>query len=431
MKSAIGALAAFCSIVAACPASAAPPTPEQILAQAERYTVKVKRISSIGLNQDEGGSAHGTGFLIDRQRGWILTNAHVASRSPAELTVSFKGEKPVEARRVYIDPLVDMAIMSIDPSLIPANAKSADLDCSGTLPQIGTPVAIFGHPGTLSYAATRGIISSIPWIFPTEMIQSDAIINGGNSGGPLISLTTGKVVGLAAARYRDTADEHSTPTSLSVLMPDVCPIVELLEAGHNAGLRQLPVAWATAEDDFRPIVATVYDKSSPLQIGDLILSVNGKGDVRNISDLATRLRGQEGEVQLTVQRDGKSVNLTTRTALVPDLLANRALDISGLIVAEQWKLDRAEFAHEGYLVIDFIKPDSPAAMTDADASNHIVAINNRSFTRLQDLHDYLAGLGPDEDVTIIIKTPSGEAPFYRQYLQVVVPRGDLKWLSVQ
>jgi hypothetical protein len=50
---------------------------------------------------------------------------------------------------------------------------------------------------------------------------------------------------------------------------------------------------------------------------------------------------------------------------------------------------------------------------------------------LQDLHDYLSGLGPDADVTLIIKTPSGEAPFYRQYLQVVVPRGELKWLSVQ
>lgn len=431
MRSAIGALAAFCSVAAACPATAAPPTPEQILAQAERYTVKVKRISSIGLNQDDGGSAHGTGFLIDRQRGWILTNAHVASRSPAELTVSFKGQKPVEAKRVYIDPLVDMAIMSIDPSLIPANAKSADLDCSGALPQIGTPVAIFGHPGTLSYAATRGIISSIPWIFPTEMIQSDAIINGGNSGGPLISLATGKVVGLAAARYRDTADEHSTPTSLSVLMPDICPIVELLEAGQNAGLRQLPVAWATAEDDFRPIVATVYDKSSPLQIGDLILSVNGNGDVRNISDLTTRLRGQAGKVQLTVQRDGKSVNLTAQTELVPNLLANKAIDISGLVVTEQWKLDRAEFAHEGYLVIDFVRPDSPGAMTDAEASNHIVAVNNRTFTRLEDLHDYLAGLTADTDLTLIIKTPSAEAPFYRQYLQVVVPRGELEWLSVQ
>lgn len=433
MRFPIGALAAsaFLTIAAAQPALAAPPSPEQILAQAERYTVKVKRISSIGLNQDEGGSAHGTGFLIDRERGWILTNAHVASRSPAELTVSFKGQRPIEARRVYLDPLVDMAIMSVDPKLIPASAKPAQLDCSGTLPQIGTPVAIFGHPGTLSYAATRGIISSIPWIFPTEMIQSDAIISGGNSGGPLISLVTGKVVGLAAARYRDTADEHATPTSLSVLMPDVCPVVELLAAGQSARLRQLPVAWATAEDDFRPIVATVYDKTSPLQIGDVVLGVNGTGGVRNISDLVTRLRGQQGSIVLTIKRDGKRIDLSTTTSEVPDLLENRAIDLSGLIVAEQWKLDRAEFAHEGYLVIDFVRPDSRGAMTDAQAANHIVAVNNKSFTSLRSLYDYLSGLSPDADVALIIKTPSAELPFYRQYLHISVPRGDLKWLSVQ
>lgn len=119
MRSAFGVLAAILTMLAAPVAAAAPASSEQILAQAERYTVKVKRISSIGLNQDEGGSAHGTGFLIDRQRGWILTNAHVASRSPAELTVSFKGQRPVEAKRVYVDPLVDMAIMAINPKLRP------------------------------------------------------------------------------------------------------------------------------------------------------------------------------------------------------------------------------------------------------------------------------------------------------------------------
>lgn len=70
-------------------------------------------------------------------------------------------------------------------------------------------------------------------------------------------------------------------------------------------------------------------------------------------------------------------------------------------------------------------------MTDAQAANHIVAVNNKSFTSLQSLYDYLSGLSPDSDVVLIIKTPSAEPPFYRQYLQVSVPRGDLKWLSVQ
>lgn len=430
MRFLISALAVLFTCADFAPAIAAPLSPEEILAQAVRYTVKVRRISSVGLNQDEGGSASGTGFLIDQQRGWVLTNAHVASRSPAELTVSFKGQKPVVAKRVYVDPLVDMAIMAIDPKTIPTTAETANLDCSGAL-LIGTPVAIFGHPGALSFTATRGIISSVSWIFPIEMIQSDAIINGGNSGGPLINLATGQVVGLAAARYQDTDDDDASPTSLSVLMSDVCPIIDLLKAGRDASLRQLPVAWATAEDDFRPIVATVYDASSPLKIGDVILSVEGYGPIRNISNLATRLRGKDRDFQLTVERAGRALSVTTRTSPVGDVLKSKALNVGGLIIAEQWKLDSAEFAHEGYLVIDYIEHDSPGAMSQAQSANHIVAVNNRSFTSLQSLYDYLSDLSPEADVTFIIKTPSAEALFYRQYLQIAVPRGDLNWLSVQ
>ena len=63
------------------------PTPEQILADASRYTVKIQVLTEIGLNQDNGGAAMGTGFLIDKKRGWLLTNAHVATRSPSTIKV--------------------------------------------------------------------------------------------------------------------------------------------------------------------------------------------------------------------------------------------------------------------------------------------------------------------------------------------------------
>jgi S1-C subfamily serine protease len=66
------------------PLTATPaPTPEQILADASRYTVKVQVLNEIALNQDDGGAGMGTGFLIDKKRGWLLTNAHVATRSPS------------------------------------------------------------------------------------------------------------------------------------------------------------------------------------------------------------------------------------------------------------------------------------------------------------------------------------------------------------
>jgi len=64
----------------ACFAAKTVPSPEQVLADATRYTVKVQVLNDIALNRDESGARSGTGFLIDRKRGWVLTNAHVATR---------------------------------------------------------------------------------------------------------------------------------------------------------------------------------------------------------------------------------------------------------------------------------------------------------------------------------------------------------------
>ena len=403
---------------------------DDVLEAAAGYTVKIKRTSGIGLNEDSGNSAHATGFLVDRRRGWILTNAHVASRSPTTLSVSFKGQPYVKAKRIFVDRLTDVAVLEIAPSAIPANSGESSLQCSEQ-PRIGAPVAIFGHPGDLSYTATRGIISSIPWIFPTEVIQSDAVVNGGNSGGPMIGLDTGKVVGIAAATYRDTEDEYSSATSLSEPISPVCKILDLLKAGKDTRYRQLPVAYATAEDDDRPIVATVFDKASGLQLGDLIVAVAGQRGIRNSSDIATALRGETGPVPLVVERGGKEVMMSVTAEAYPDVLAARSIDFAGLIISEQWKLDRAEFEHERYPVIDFIRPGSPAEITKANPGYQFVSVNEQSFSDLGKLYAYLAGLPEDTDVRVVLKAPTDAGQFNSQYHHVVLPAGKPKIIHVQ
>lgn len=415
-------------LLASSPVSARTPTADVILDQANHYTVKVRRAGSVGLSQDEGTSANATGFLVDRTRGWILTNAHVASRSPATLSVSFKGHKYIPARRVFVDRLTDVAVLEIDKDAIPTDAVTADLDCSQP-PRVGNPVAIFGHPGALSYTATRGIISSVTWIFPTEFIQSDATINGGNSGGPLIDLSTGKIVGIASASYRDTDDEHSTAVSFSEPIRPVCQILDLLKAGRDARFRQLPAAYATAEDDDRPIVANVFDQTSGLKVGDRIIAVNGRRGIRNTSDLAVRLRGTDGSVDLIVDREGQEVALKSSTFVMPEITDNRSIEFSGLVISDQWKLDRAEFQHEAYPVIDFVLPGSPAEMTRAYPSAHLVAVNNQTITDLDELYDFLSSLPAEGEVNLILKATTSADQFYRQYHLVTLPRGKPRWLK--
>ena len=106
----LSAAAGAVALLASGPAMAAQ-TAEEILGQAARYTVRITSLTSIALNQDSGGSASGAGFLIDKERGWIRTNAHVATRSPVVLKVAFKDDKELPSKRLHVDPLLDVAII--------------------------------------------------------------------------------------------------------------------------------------------------------------------------------------------------------------------------------------------------------------------------------------------------------------------------------
>jgi S1-C subfamily serine protease len=416
------------TLVQATPVYAAP-TAEQILAQAARYTVKINVITSIGLNQDDGATGHGAGFLIDRQRGWILTNAHVATRSPATLKASFKGANSILATRVHVDPILDAAIIKIDPKLIPEGTPEAELNCSG-LPAAGTPVAAFGHPWGLSFIATRGIVSGVPWIYPSENIQSDATINSGNSGGPLIDLDTGKVIGLNSSTYNVHKDANSTPVSLAEPMPHICKIIELLKAGRDASLRLLPVALATEDEDARPRVARLLDKTSALRPGDLIVGINGALGVRNLTDLSTRLRGHAEPITINIERNGKPLNITSSTRAVPDPLKVKAINLSGLIITAPWRLDDYEYNPEGLLVVDYVVVDSDAGISKAGASDVIQTVNGVSYKDLDTLRKDLSSLPSDAMVQIILGGYAREGAYLREYRIVTLPRGALETVNV-
>ena len=158
---------------------------KDVISEASFYTVKFTTAVDYPFGNDRKGTSRGSGFLVDKERGWILTNAHVASRSPSHLRVSFKDQPYTAAQKVYVDNHLDLAVIKVDPSKIPASAVAANLFC-GQEPAPGLPVIAFGHPWNLDYTATRGIISGTKSLSDVEQLQTDAALNPGNSGGPLI-----------------------------------------------------------------------------------------------------------------------------------------------------------------------------------------------------------------------------------------------------
>src|SRR4029453_17704372 len=138
----------------------------------------------------------GTGFLIDTE-GHILTNQHVVE--PADrITVRLADGRSLRAKRIGIDPDTDIALIKVDS---PEPLPFAPLGDSDAL-RVGEWVVAIGNPLAYEHTVTVGVVSFIGGkLFHSSLdryIQTDAAINFGNSGGPLIN-ARGEVIGINAA----------------------------------------------------------------------------------------------------------------------------------------------------------------------------------------------------------------------------------------
>jgi len=146
-----------------------------------------------------------SGFLIDT-RGHILTNFHVVQEAQTiEVTLGDQTRYP--ARLIGADPRNDIALIKIDPRA--RKLTGLPLGDSSTL-QVGQRVLAIGNPFGFQSTLTTGVVSALgrtvqtgPQTFIDEAIQTDAAINRGNSGGPLLN-SQGEVIGINTAIYTPT-----------------------------------------------------------------------------------------------------------------------------------------------------------------------------------------------------------------------------------
>jgi len=148
--------------------------------------------------EPEGGTASGSGFLIDKQ-GHVITNSHVVEGSDAVEVTLGSDDTPYEAEVVGTDPATDVALLKVDAPT--DRLRPLALGDSSAV-EVGDPVVAIGNPFGLDRTVTSGIVSAVqrqiqaPNGFSiSQVIQTDAAINPGNSGGPLID-AQGRVIGI-------------------------------------------------------------------------------------------------------------------------------------------------------------------------------------------------------------------------------------------
>lgn len=282
----------------------------------------VVTIDSVGTD----GEAIGTGIILTPD-GEVVTNAHVVEDA-SEVRVVLSGEtEPRKATVLAADASNDLALVKIaDVSgLTPATLA----DPEGIA--VGDQVVAVGYALDLDGGAsvTSGIVSALNRTITDEngalnrLIQTDAAISSGNSGGPLINMS-GQVVGVNTAVARSTNTSSANNIGFAIHVGEVERVVEVLRAeasGTERSQGYLGVALGDRQDGGVGAVVAEVESNSPadaagLKVNDVVLSVNDQpitGQGALIGIIRDAAPGEK--VTVIVLRDGKSVTLTA--TLVP------------------------------------------------------------------------------------------------------------------
>ncbi len=286
----------------------------------DHMAASVVTISADVDNQFGQGQSTGTGVIVS-SAGEILTNAHVVDGA-TEIRVRLAGEtEPREARLLASDPGNDLALlrMSGDDFDAAVFADPGSVRIGDEVVAIGFALGLDGDP-----SVTLGIVSALDRTIGTEgafldgLIQTDAAISSGNSGGPLVN-ARGEVVGINTAVARDTATSAATNVGFAISAREALPVIDALRAQSDGTPRTegyLGVELAERRDGGQGAVITVVQDDTPaaeagIEVDDLVVAADGAAiDGRSGLIAAIRDLGPGDSTTLTILRHGEPIEVT-------------------------------------------------------------------------------------------------------------------------
>jgi serine protease Do len=375
----------------------------------------------------------GSGVIVKRAgtKVYVLTNNHVVGEAD-EISVKLYDERQYTASLVGKDPNKDLALVVFEtPDEVPV-AEFGDSDEV----QVGDIVVAVGNPMGFQSSVTSGIVSavgrkSIPGsgvaLF-TDYIQTDAAINQGNSGGPLVDIY-GKVIGINTW--------ISSPSGGSVGLGFTIPINNAKKAIEDFITKgKVEYGWlgvsiidlpAEVKKDLGvegadgSFVYNVYKKSpadkAGILPGDYVTGVNGEpvSDSTHFLFLVAGLAPKRA-YDFELMRDGESMSLSVRIEerMAEDKLAQQRQNLwPGIFVVRitediEKQLDLPK--RLGDLVVAQVQPDTPAAVSGIRPGDIVMEVNGKKVTNLKDFYGALNSPG---DKTVMFR-------LYRQGQEITV-----------
>ena len=273
------------------------------------------------------GVGIGTGFFYSED-GRILTNAHVLpENSSGEVRVTLSDGQRISAQILGRDVWGDVAVLQAEGGPFPALELARNLDL-----RVGEPVLAIGSPRNFRNTATSGIVSGLDRLIPRTvntdsgpmtiplrgLIQTDAAVNQGNSGGPLVT-TDGRVIGINTA-----VQSNANDIGFALPIVDIIRRLPELESTGTVARGLLGVRYQLVDPELDSFAGTPYPyavavsavmpdttaEAAGVRAGDLIVAINGQALTRDFN-LSHAIDGASvGEpLTLSVRRLGQLIDL--------------------------------------------------------------------------------------------------------------------------
>ncbi len=349
----------------------------------------------------------GSGVIV-RPDGIVITNYHVIRNADAIKVVLSDGRE-FEAKLLVHDNRTDLAALRLNAQ--GASLPFLELKDSDEL-EVGDIVLAIGNPFGFGQTVTSGIVSGLARSQLgvhdiRSLIQTDAAVNPGNSGGPLVTMD-GKVVGINTAIYSNTG--ASIGISFAVPSNLVVPVLTSIETGGKVvrpwiGIMMKSITAKMASDYKLPaptgvLLTRVFDdstaKKAGLEVGDILLKIDGV-EIKNESSYRFRIATSKvGEEKVfTILRRGEERDIRVKLQAPPDLSQEKKIEISGRnplsgsVVMSLTPYIAAEYAlpyqDEGGVVVISVRKGTLAAQSGLIPGDVIVSVNDEPVASLEDL----------------------------------------------
>ncbi len=370
-------------------------------------------------------AVQGTGFLVSPD-GYIITNNHMVEGS-AKTTVTLAAGETYTAKIVGTDPKSDLALVKIEIK----NAPFVELGDSSRA-RVGEWVLAIGNPLGMEHTVTAGIVSAkgrqlggVNEISYQDYIQTDAAINRGNSGGPLVNLK-GDVIGINSIIMAPAGGNigigFAIPSNLAK------KVVQQLKDKGKVVRGYLGILPAAIDDDTRDalklkdkkgaLISSVSEGTPAAKAGlkpyDVITEINGQS-VENANDLRFKIADimPGSKVAMKVVRDGQVQTITVIMAeLTDDVQAKSAVKSSRDVGIEVTEMTQALARSYGYrtrdcLVITEVTQGSDAERKGLEAGDLIIEVNRVKVANTAQWKQILDKAAPASTLLLSCRRESG------------------------